>query len=311
MARYRTRGRGGFITAGLGFGVAAGVALGALVIAPNLPYEAGASGATDQEEQEADVSPTEEFAVAQLGAANDMVSQLAPGVSEGTLADRPVLQLRTTDAETSGLDATRDLMTGAGAIDAGTIVLNPKFFSPAGADELKSIAASTLPAGAELSTESLSSGTHAGQLLAAALLLDPETGEPMASTEDRALVLQSLRDAEFIDYPDGTVLPAQAIMLATGTGSDDLVVDNQVDFATALQDSGAVTVATGTIEAAADEAFLGRLRAADTAVSTVDSIGQPWAQFSVLLATVEQISGGESGDYGAAAAVDAPTPPLP
>lgn len=309
MARNRNRGRGGFITAGLGFGVAAGVALGALVIAPNTPGVAGSEPA-QQEETEGDVSRTEEIAVAQLGVANDMVAQLAPGVAEGTLAERPVLQLHTADANAESLDATRDLMTGAGAIDAGTIVLNPKFFSPAGADELKTIAATTLPAGAELSTESLSSGTHAGQLLAAALLLDPETGEPLAATEDRALVLQSLRDAEFIDYPDGTILPAQAFVLASGAGTDDLVVDNQVDFATAFKDSGAATVATGTIEAAADEAFLGRLRADEAAVSTVDSISQPWAQLSVLLATVEQIAGG-NGDYGAAAAVDAPTPPLP
>lgn len=309
MPRSRTKGRGGFVIAGLGFGVAAGVALGALVVGPSLSSESSAQSQAAPEE-EGEASRSEEIAAGQLSVANSFIDQVGPGVVDGTLADRPVLILRTADVEPAGVDSLTPLLENAASINAGTIELTPKFFSPAGADELKTIAAATLPAGAELSPESPTAGTHAGQLLSAALLLNPENGEPLASTEDRALVLQSLRDAEFIDYPDGTILPAQAVVFATGAGTDGLVIDNQLDFVNALKDSGAATVATGTLEAAEDEAFLGRLRAEDSSVSSVDSLGQAWAPVSTVLALAEQIAG-EDGDYGAAAEVDATTPALP
>lgn len=310
MARRRTAGRGGFIVAGLGFGLAAGIALGTLFIAPTLTAgeEHGAPPEAN-DAAEAPVSEREQIAVAQLEAADTLVEHLAPPALEGRLNDRPVLILRTADAEEDHATGLMALTESAGGLNAGTITLTPKFFSPAGADELKTIAATTLPAGAELSTDTLDSGTHAGQLLGAALLLDPETGEERASSEDRALVLQSLRDAGFIDYPDGTILPAQAVVMVTGSASDELTVDNQLAFITALQGSGAATVAAGPAEAAADDAFLGRLRAAEGPVSTVDSINLAWARTAAVLAAAEQIAG-SGGDYGVAAAADAFHPPL-
>ena len=59
------------------------------------------------------------------------------------------------------------MLNQAGAIDAGTITLEDSFFSQDGADQLKSIVANTLPAGAQLSETQLDPGTHAGEALGA------------------------------------------------------------------------------------------------------------------------------------------------
>ncbi|QYH20583.1 copper transporter [Corynebacterium aquatimens] len=103
-------------------------------------------------------------------------------IVEGALTDVPVTVIRTASADDADAAAVRWLANVAGASSSGGIMLTEKFFDREAADELASIIATTLPAGAQLSVENRSPGTHAGESLAAVLAADPATGDAIAPT---------------------------------------------------------------------------------------------------------------------------------
>lgn len=302
----------GAIMGALALGLAGGVALGNYVITPNLP--GGANFTQDQLTQERDQNRERaEIAESQAGTANSFIDLLAEETLENKLSDRAVLVLASADAFQDDIDAVTERLESAGAVNSGFIKLEEKFFAQDGADALKSIVANTLPAGAQLSTDQLDAGTHAGEALGSALMLDADSNQPQSTTEERAIILRALREADFIDYEDGTILPAQAIVIVTGDkdlANDEYVATAEVNFAKALGEVGAGVVVTGRIHTAADTGVVGRLRANDVAretVSTVDSVDTVVGQVASVLAVKEQLDG-ESGAYGSAASADAASP---
>ncbi|WIM72492.1 copper transporter [Corynebacterium suedekumii] len=306
----RRSGRGGYLVAGAGLGVAAGVALGALVLAPNMPEGSGGSqvsaGDVESESQRADI------AEAQAASADSVISELVTGAVADTLTDRPVLLMHTADANGEDVAGVASLLESAGAVDAGTIALGSRFFSREGADQLKSIVANTLPAGAQLSTDRLDPGLHAGEALGSALMLNPDNGEEQATTEERGLLLTALRDADYLDYEAGTIRPAQVIVIVTGdsdgSGEAGSVARNLADFAGALDSRGNGAVLAGRIHTAADTGAVGVLREADgNGVSTVDSVDRSWGRMATVLAVREQLTD-EVGAYGSAESAEAATP---
>lgn len=276
--RRNSSGRGAVFTAGLGFGVAAGVALGALVIAPNIP---GAENTADNSatSTQRPAESSEPAPTSAQPAEEDPAEDVA-----GVLADRPVLVFRTADADEAAQEELQGVLAASGAIDAGTITLNDKYF----ASDAEGV-------------------TKVSELLATALMLNPETGEPEAPTEDRARALQTLRDTGFIDYADGTILPTQGVLLLTGEASDENTVANQARFLDAMDRAGGATVAAAPVGSAEDGALIAALRNDDARTSTVDSFGEPWAAASVVCALAQRIDG-ESGHYGAADSADARSP---
>ncbi|MDK8449982.1 copper transporter [Corynebacterium mastitidis] len=225
----------GVVIAGLGFGIAIGSALGAFVLAP-----------VDHTDEEA-VSRAEREAqnkAQEADASDEVVQALAPAALAGTLEQRPVLIFATPEAADQ-VGPVRNWLNRSGAIDAGQITLERCFSDQEGADSLKTIVTNTLPAGAQLSENSLDPGTHAGEALGSALMLNPETGEPQATEEERADLLRSLRDAGFISYASGTILPAQGIVILTGQ-EEGFAQRSLENFAKALDTRGnAVTSARG------------------------------------------------------------------
>lgn len=312
----KTGGRGGLVLAGLGFGVAAGVAAGTLILAPNLPGgPVGTAGSTAAElestRQERDIN------AAQAESADSVVAHLADSTVRGILSGTPVLVMSTADADPAVVDEISRLALVAGARSAGTIALEDKFFNQQGADSLKNIVANTLPAGAQLSETNRDPGTHAGEALGAALMLNPEDGTPQASEEERAALLQALRNEGFISYEDGTILPAQLLIVVTGdsdgSGEAQFPASQLSQFARAVDSKGNGTVVSGQIRTASDTGAIGLLRSnpeAAQAVSTVDSADRSWGQIATLLAAREQLEG-KSGAYGAAASAEAALPALP
>ncbi|MCQ9353404.1 copper transporter [Corynebacterium sp. 153RC1] len=308
-------GRGAAAMAGIAFGLAAGVAAGTYLLAPNLP-----GGQLAQEQTlttERDAAKLEvEVANAQAASADTFIKEVAPTAVRGTLEQRQVLILRTADASEEDYEGLRALLREAGAGDSGTITLEDKFFSQDGADELKSLITNTLPAGVQLSVDRLDSGTHAGESLGSALALNPENGQEQASSEDRAIILGALSDAGFISYATGTILPAQSIILLTGNnGSPEaaFAAENQANFARALDSRGGNVVVAGRVFAAGEQGTLALLRENANAredVSTVDSVDRAWAQVATVLAVREQLEG-RSGAYGTAASAEAVAPALP
>lgn len=310
----KRRGKGAAAVAALGFGAAIGIAFGTYVLAPNLPENVDPNAPTAADL--ADAETQARVNAVQADQADSIIDHIAEDVVAGTLTDRPVLVMQTADAEQSDVDDVSWLLRQAGAIDAGKITLENSFFSQDGADKLKSIVANTLPAGAQLSENQLDPGTHAGEALGAALLLNPENGEPLASTSERSLLLNVLRDGEFISYEDGTILPGQVIVLVTGdsdgAGDEAFAAETQALFARALDAQGSGVVVAGRIHTAADSGVIGRLRANPDAaekVSTIDSVDRTWGKMATVLSVREELAG-RSGAYGAAASADAATPPI-
>ncbi|MBC3185615.1 copper transporter [Corynebacterium sp. zg-331] len=223
--------KAGLVIAGLGFGVALGSALGAFALAPADHTD---EQAVAQAEQRAQRSAD------QADASDRVVEGLAPAALAGALDQRPVLIFATADAADRA-STVRRWLNQAGAIDAGQITLEGRFLDQEGADSLKTIVTNTLPAGAQLSEHSLDPGTHAGEALGSALMLNPETGDPQATVEERADLLMALRDAGFLSYASGTILPAQGIVVLGGP--DEGFAERTLEsFAAALETRGNAVV---------------------------------------------------------------------
>lgn len=318
----RSNGNTGWTLSGLAWGTAIGLALGTLVIAPamapitNLGYD-NVSGAQTSNGGNGEGTGGGK----QADSANALLSQVSTQLVEGALDDSAFLIIRTANADDKDVEVVKWLGEQAGGFNAGEIELTDKFLDSGASDELRSVAAATLPAGAQLSKENQAPGFHAGELLGAALMLDPLSKEPIATVEDRALVLQTLRDKGYINYEDGTIKPANGIIVVTGDNpgadksgkKDDFGSVITADFAWGIQDAGDVVVLAGRAGSAVEKGPLGIIRSNDTAkkdVSTVDSIDSETGRISTIIALAEQLRGG-AGAYGSADNAEAPAPEKP
>ena len=299
--------KGGMLVAGLGFGVAAGVAAGALVIAPNLPD--GAAQEINQVRAERD--DAEERAQsneAQAKAADGVAAGLAEAALGGQLDDVGVVVFAAASANPEDLSEVERLLEAAGAGPVSVIELTDRFFSSEGADELKSLVSNTLPAGAQLSEDNLSPGTHAGEALAAALI-DGEDSDAV-SDEDRELLLDTLADAGFLSY-EGAEPAAAAVFVggdSDGAGNAAFGAGLAAEFMTAVAGEADGAVLAARPGSAADAGAIGRVRSAGVdGLSTVDSLDRGWGRVATVLALAEALDG-TTGDYGAAKGADAPVP---
>ena len=322
------------LIAGLGFGVAAGVAFGAFGLGPVVAGNMD-SGAEAVREEYRRALQERQIIDAQMASGDSVIADMAPTMVDGTLANRPVLLMTTSNAKDGDIKAVQSLLKSADIVNAGTIDLADAFFHQENADKLKSLLTSVLPAGAQLSATATEVGTHAGEALGAALFIDPKGTEPLASVEDRATLLQTLRDQGFISYEDGTILAAQAVVVidgkTPGDGTSAFKATNLAAFMEALDKVGGHTVLAGRVESAADGGPIDLLRggspaadqtetekeaestpakAAASPVSTMDSIDRAWARMATVLAVREQLDG-KSGAYGSAASAEAASPARP
>ena len=307
-------GGAGWFTSGVTWGIAGGIALGALVVAPAMAPIANNSfnnigGSSTPEGEQKDKGRADNR---EANAANALLAQSSTRIVDGTLTGRPYLIIRTPDANDDDVSTTSWLAEMAGGTKAGQITLTDKFLSQDGADELRSIIANTLPAGALLSVDNQAPGIHAGESLGAALMFDQATGAPLATVEERAVVLQTLREAGFIEYEDGTITPAQGIIVATGEaeGGDEFASNVLADLGRGLDSRGDSVVLAGRRGAAEDKGPIAVVRddpKANENISTVDSLESETGRISAVLALAEQINGG-SGSYGSADNAQAPAP---
>lgn len=298
--------RAGVGIAGAGIGLALGAGLGVFLLSPNIPgaMNTGASSDTVASSEYESLETEGKFAQRKAEAADEVVAAAGQDIINGVLDEQPVLVLATADASDEDVEKLRASLQRAGAIDSGLIKLSEKFFTQNGADQLKMIVANTLPAGTELSADNRDPGTHAGQALGAALTFAEGTDTPNSTTEDRGLLLETLADAEYLEYESGTILPGQAIVMVTGSGSTasgaDFVAKNQAAFAEALDEAGGATVIAGRVGHDEASNVITQLRGSDStagAVSTVEAVDQTWGRLATVLAVAEQLEGG-SGAYG-------------
>lgn len=218
------------MAAGLGWGVAAGLALGVLVIAPAMRGEADPGAAARPEEVGADQGAGASNAEAEAAAANGLIARESEAIVGGSLEGDSVVVLRADGVPEEDVSKQRWLLERAGALNAGTITLTEKFTSQDAADELSTVITNSLPGGAQISVDNRSPGVHAGEALAAALTT--------AGDADRQFLLTALQDAGFIEGADSVTGAADAMVLITG--GDHTAFGQRVleDFGGAISDSG-------------------------------------------------------------------------
>ena len=292
------------LVAGLGFGAAVGVALGALVIAPNLTTSMADDDPIREEHRK--VVQDNKILQTQNEASDKLVADSGAEMVDGTLSQRPVLIVTTDDANGGDVAAIRKLLESSDATEAGEIKLTKDFLRPETKDKLLPILKDTAPKKADIKDLD-SAGALGGEVLGTALSLDPESTKPLASVEERADVLQKLRDEGFIDYEDGTIVPAQAIIVVSGNGLRGYPSTALAEFATGLDDVNGSVVLSGRTKQTQDDKALAQVRDQDAELSTVDSTERAVERIAVILATQEQLDGGQ-GDYGATETADSALP---
>ncbi|MDO5077328.1 copper transporter [Corynebacterium sp.] len=297
---------------GLMLGIALGVVVGTYVLGPNLP------GGSNQENTSAiamldEARDEAEAAKAQAKTVDRYIASIAEGTVDASLIDRSVLVVTTPDASDEDVEHVDWLLRRAGAIDAGVLKLEKKFLDQESADSLKRIVTDTLPAGAQLSTDTLDPGMHAGEALGYALA--SVDGQPSASDEDRTALLEALKQGGFISYKDSAITPTRGVLLVTGNddGSENSFAAATVAaLAQGMDSQGVGVVVAGRLQSAEEGGVIGRIRQRPEGrdnVSTVDSVDQSFGRMGAVLAMAEQLEGG-SGAYGAATDTDAAAPPV-
>lgn len=240
-----------------------------------------------------------------LNAADGFDATVAARVVRDTLAGRTVLMVAGPDADPADLDAVVATVEAAGAAVTGRVSLTESFVDASGADLLRTTVTNVVPAGVQLQTGAVDQGSLAGDLLGAVLLVDPATGQPRSTPEERTLALTTLRSGGFLSFEDGTVEPAQAAIVVTGDGSGGGEGSGNrgallARFAATFDSRGAGTVLAGRPGAATGNGPVAVVRA-DTALSaglsTVDNLEREAGRITAVLALQEQLAGG-AGRYG-------------
>ena len=322
MTKKSRTSRSGLVAAAA-CGVAVGTAFGTFVLSPNLPGGAlqeshDAVVALEQSEQEARI------AKAQASTADSYIEASSTKLVADALKDIPVVVMTTDDADADDVASVDTLLQASGASVVGRIGLTEKFFQQDSAEALKSIVANTLPAGAQLSVDNLDPGTHAGEALGAALLTDAE-GKPMADEQERALLLNALQQAGFMNI-EGAKDAARVAIIITGEqqheDNSDVISPyaetNLGRLALGMNERGSGVVLAGRINTAADggaidvvrtaqERESGSAQGAIRGVSTIDSVNMVYGQIGVILSARDQLLG-KFGAYGAAESAEAAGP---
>lgn len=291
-------------------GVAAGIALGTLlgfyVLAPNVEGGPGAPDSSAKQELE-DTARQRDEATAGLDADDAVLASLADKAVGGVLKDRSVFVVAAPDVDRGVVDAQRRLLTAAGATDAGTLELSEAAVSQDKADDVKSVAVSTLPAGARLSEDRRDPGYHLGQLIGQAVRTAGGSAKE-ASTTDRDVVFASLDKGGFLDGGVPQLTSADAVVVLAG-GTAGYTGGFIADLTAGLDATTGGAVLAGDAASARDGGAVAVLRSdrGDTEkVSSVDNADRTVGQITVVRAVAAQLTG-KAGSYGSAESAVAPT----
>ena len=238
------------------------------------------------------------------------VGQLAV---RGTLPKTNVVLITTADADPADRDAVLSLLNRAGATVTAQIQVTKDFTDPARADELRSLAAKSLPTGATL-PEVPQVGAVAGGLLGSVLIVKPD-GSGAANPDQAAAALAALTSGGFISVT-GTPVPGSSVVILTGGavtgGSEADRAAAMADLASQLKKSATGVVVAGRTGSAGETGVVGVIRsdtAATAAVTTVDNLDTSSGRLAAVLGLVEQ-NGGGVGRYGLAENAQAQVPTL-
>ncbi|WP_433666565.1 copper transporter [Nocardia sp. CA-136227] len=240
----------------------------------------------------------------QVKAADAFLSGASGKLLTGALANRSVLIFTTPDADSGDVDAVSAALTTAGAAVTGRLGLSGAFTDSSEGDRLRTALVNMVPAGAQLEVEAVDQGSLAGDLLGQVLLVDPGSGQPRGTQQERGLVLETLRGGGFLT-PVGDVQPAQLAVVVTGDGAR--AEENNrgtiiARFSGGLRSHSAGVVLAGRYGAAEGPGAIAVARSelGLAAVTTVDNADREIGRITTVLGLTEQLNGG-TGRYGTGA----------
>ena len=280
--------------------LALGIVLGATKISSPLITGLESNNA-DLSSQHDELTTTNKDLADQVAADEKFAGAVGALTVRGTLPKSNVVVITTASADPADRDAVLSLLNRAGATVTAQIQLTNDFSDPARADELRSVAATTLPTGVTL-PEVPQAGAIAGGLLGS-VLIAPADGAAPASPEQGAAVLAALTSAGFITVT-GTPVAGQSVVILTGgevTGGSEADRAGAVGyFANQLGQTATGVVVAGRTGSEGEAGTVGVIRG-DTALSatvtTVDNLDTASGRIATVLGLVEQ-NGGGVGRYG-------------
>ncbi len=281
--------------------LALGITLGAGVLQTGIGDSLSGDLATAREERDAarEEAQAHSRTITQRDAA---LTVLGTDAAEGTLAGRTIAVVVLPGAHPEDVEAARKATTGAGAATVTATFT----------DEWEAVDQSFLQsyAGQLGGYVQVTPGTRPEGVVAAAL------GRALAeSGTQEAGVLRELLAADeigFVDFEPAESEAASGILVVGPQGTHALpegAAERHAESMVAGFAESLPTVALGATTPERD-GMVDRVRAADIATSTIDSVGQAPAFVSVPLALAAELAGTHA-HYGSQAGANAPVPPLP
>src|SRR6478609_226104 len=263
--------------------------------------------------QQGELSSTNDDLNARVSADEKFAGSVGALTVRGTLPSTNVVLFTTAAADPGDRDALLSLLNRAGATVTAQIQLTNDFSDPARADELRSVAATTLPTGVTL-PEVPQAGAVAGGLLGS-VLIAPAGGAAQASPEQAAAVLAALTSAGFITVT-GTPVAGQSVVVLTGAettgGSEADKAAAAAYLANQLGQTATGVVVAGRTGSEGETGTVGVIRndtALSATVTTVDNVDTASGRIAAVLGLVEQ-NGGGVGRYGFGENAQAQVPTL-
>ncbi len=222
---------------------------------------------------------------------------------KGALDKRSVLLVTAPNAADADVESLTTLVNEAGGTVSGQLALSDALVRDESASKLRTIVDQSIPSGAQLRVQYTDSGSRLGDLLGVTLL--KRDGQRPASESDRGTVLSALREGGFLEFPHGSITPADLVVVVTGDGlPEDSGAQGQLigRFAAAMTARGAGGVLVGRTGSAEGGSPIGVVRSDPSlgnAVSTVDNLGQETGRITTILALQEE-QHGRTGAYGTA-----------
>ncbi|QUH04330.1 copper transporter [Saccharopolyspora erythraea] len=249
---------------------------------------------------------------AQIEGADRFGRAIGPAAVRGQLNGRTVVLISDHRVDPADRDALKELLSAAGATVTGELQLTDGVTDPYRADQLRQVVTELLPTGVQVPA-SADPGTLAGGLLGPVSLLDPRSGQPHASGEERTAALAGLTAGGFAHVVQD-VKPAQAAVVLTRARVEDESAGARsailARLATQLDRSGSGAVLAGTAGSADGSGPVGIVRADNSIaslVSTVDNTETAAGRVAVIMALREQFDR-QSGHYGSAGNAQGPLP---
>lgn len=246
------------------------------------------------------------------------ISESAPRLLDGALAERSVALVALPDADPDVADAIAARLSQAGADVVGRVQVTETWVDPAQTTFRSGIAQNLVPSMSPAPADDSSSGRILGQALGQSLTLrDPDNTDKRSSAASQMLEL--LKTSELITEDSSVEGPAYATVVVGPPAIDEDLTEDELQrldqanniltkFALGISTTGEGSIVAGSQDG--EGSLLAALRsdeAGATEVTTVDHVGTVTGQVTIPLALAADITG-EQEHYGTADDAEAVLP---